>query len=158
MKDQLGMNQNKVGHGHINNQCEWTTYHFLFTDGFHQLSAETEEKIFHVNMENLLPSVRWGKNWNQDYLLLLLTKKCWKLLKCRIRKVNIEFLHKVLKVRRNADCLLKFSELAAGLKCFISQGYNNAPHDAINHLGYPGASASAYSLDLNFFPCIMFLH
>lgn len=92
------------------------------------------------------------------YYLLLLTKKCWKLLKCRIRKVNIEFLHKVLKVRRNADCLLKFSELAAGLKCFISQGYNNAPLDAINHLGYPGASASAYSLDLNFFPCIMFLH
>lgn len=46
--------QIKVGHGHANYQCELTPYHFSFSDGFHQLSAETEEQIFHVYMEKFI--------------------------------------------------------------------------------------------------------
>lgn len=60
MEDQLGTKQTKVGHGHVDNHCEWTTCHFLFSDGFHQLSAETEKQIFPVNMEKFIRKYQMG--------------------------------------------------------------------------------------------------
>lgn len=69
MEDQLGTKQTKVGHGHINNQCEWTTCHFSFSDGFHQLSAETEEQIFHVNMEKIISKYELGQKMKPRLLL-----------------------------------------------------------------------------------------
>lgn len=57
----MGTKQTKVGHGHINNQCEWTTCYFSFSDGFCQLSAETERQIFHVNMETFISKYELGQ-------------------------------------------------------------------------------------------------
>lgn len=76
----------------------------------------------------------------------------------KVQKINIEFLWKALKVRRNADYLLKCSEHATMFKQFVTRGQNKSLQDAINCYSYPGASASTYSLDLNLFSCIMLLH
>lgn len=76
MEDQLGTKQIKVGHGHANNYCEWTTCPFFIFRWFSSVICRDRREVFCV-LEASMGRFASQYELGQKIEISLLLKKFW---------------------------------------------------------------------------------